>query len=1081
MEPSDEPQLGNPLKSQRSMRFWPSRWRYRALLVCVMLLFISGSATWLERERIAGNVIDSYLADQGVAARYTLIEIGPNRQVIADLSVGDPAKPDLTAERVIVETGFGLLGPTIDRVVIENARLFGTFRGNALSFGALDPLIFTDSKEPASLPALRVAINDARARIETDFGAIGAKLDGEGQLDDGFSGVLALTSPGIGMDDCRAARASLFGALVTAGGEATLSGPLRLGEVQCAGASVARADIGSTIALGKTLDQARGRFTVEALGIDAGGATVARLTGQANATISAKGIALEHDVTLQELALAQATVGSARADGSWRLASGAERSEWIGKISARDMALTDSVNGQLADARSAVEGTLVEPLVAQFSTGFVRAMAGASFTSDAIVRRTNEDTRLIIPEARLRSGAGEVILALSQVNWSLGAGREGARRGNFITGGAGLPRINGRIAQDDGSGFSLRLAMADYQAGESRLAIPRLTMERGAGGSYRFTGLVAASGAIPGGRITGLEVPLEGRWSEDIGLAVGTRCTDLRFAGLRLAALDFGARGLTFCPADGARAMLRYSEALDVAATTSRLDLAGNMGDAPARISANRAVLRYPGPLTVEGVDVRMGDGSDQTRLTLAILTGQLGSAPHGVFAGGAGNLAGVPFDLVEMAGRWRYAEGVLTISDAGFRLSDRSEGQSRFEPLAGQSASLSWSGDAITASAELHHPASSQKVAAVKLAHDLAKATGSADIRVDNLTFDPRLDVEDLTYLAKGVVAFARGSVNGTGRVVWAGEKVTSTGKFRTDGLDFAAAFGPVKGLRGEVVFTDLLALTTAPDQQIEIASINTGVEVLDGRIRFALTDGTLITLADARWPFMGGELALRPVALDFGRPSEKRYVFEIKGLDAAVFVAEMELTNLGATGIFDGVVPIVFDASGNGRIENGLLGARPPGGNIAYVGDLTYEDMGAISNYAFRALRSLDYREMSVVLEGSLTGEIISKFQFDGVRQGEGTSRNFITRRLAKLPILFRVNVKAESFYEFSTVVRSFFDVSYLGNPLDRGLLKLENGRFVPTQRPALPGEVPAAQVPPALRPADSFVQPPESEDQP
>jgi len=141
----------------------------------------------------------------------------------------------------------------------------------------------------------------------------------------------------------------------------------------------------------------------------------------------------------------------------------------------------------------------------------------------------------------------------------------------------------------------------------------------------------------------------------------------------------------------------------------------------------------------------------------------------------------------------------------------------------------------------------------------------------------------------------------------------------------------------------------------------------------------------------------------------------------------------------------------------------------------------MGAISNYAFRALRSLDYREMSVVLDGSLTGEIISKFHFDGVRQGAGTSRNFITRRLAKLPIRFRVNVKAESFFELSTVVRSFFDVSFLGNPVDRGLLKLENGRFVPTQRPASPGDAPAAKVPPALRPADKSVQPPESDDRP
>lgn len=1079
MEPPVEPETGNPLKSHSGVRLWPRRWRYRALLVCAVLLMISGSATWFGREHIAGNLIDSYLAERGVAARYTVLEIGPNRQVIADLAIGDPAAPDLTAKRVVVETGFGLFGATVERVVIDEARLHGTIRGAKPSFGALDPLIFTDSTEPARLPAIRVALRDARARIASDFGVIGAKLEGEGQLDDGFVGELALTAPGIGTADCRAAQASLYGVLTTAEGEATLTGPLRLAEVACGPARIVRADMGSTITLGENLDSARGTFAITAQQLTADGAALDRASGQATAAVSAKGIALDHDIALQGLALAPATIGSANAKGSWRMASGAARSEWTGTLTAREITLTEAVTRELTAARSAVKDTLLEPLLAQISNGLGRTLTGASFTSEAIIRMTDADTRLIIPEARLRSGAGEVMLALSQVNWSLGAGREGARRGNFITGGAGLPRINGRMSQDQAGSFALRLAMADYQAGDSRVAIPRFTAERSAGGAYRFTGLVAASGRLPGGQITGLEAPVEGRWSAGEGLVLGTRCADWRFAGLQLGTLDLGARKLTLCPAEGALAMLRYADTLTVAAATSRLDLSGRMDATPTRLVAARAVLRYPGPLAIEEVDLQLGEGSDQTRLAIASLSGRLGETPEGTFAGGAGRLAGVPLDLAALEGRWRYANGALSISDARFRLSDRSDGQPRFEPLAGEAGSLTWQGDAITAEAALRHPASAAKIAAISLSHDLARAAGRADIKVDSLRFGPGLDIEDLTYLAKGVVASASGTVNGTGRIMWSEDKVTSNGRFRTDSLDFAAAFGPVKGLKGEVVFTDLLALTTAPDQRLDIAAINTGVEVLDGRIRFALTDGTLITLADARWPFMGGELVLRPVTLDFGRPSEKRYVFEITGLDAAVFIAEMELTNLGATGVFDGVVPIVFDASGNGRIENGLLGARPPGGNIAYVGDLTYEDMGAISNYAFRALRSLDYREMSVVLDGSLTGEIISKFQFDGVRQGAGTSRNFITRRLAKLPILFRVNVKAESFFELSTVVRSFFDVSFLGNPVDRGLLKLENDRFVPTQRPASPGDAPAAKVPPALRPADNSVQPPESDD--
>ena len=1081
MEPAEQPRSDDPAIGLRALRLWPRRWRYRALLVCGLLLLISGSATWLGRERIVGNLIDSYLAGQGIAAAYRLVEITPTRQVIADLVVGDPAAPDITARQVVVDIGVGLTGPAVERVTIDGARLFGSYRGGKLSFGALDPLIFTDSAGPAALPAINLKLDDARARIVSDFGVIAAKLDGAGQLDDGFAGKLAITAPGLGRAGCRAERASLFGALTTAEGAASLTGPLRLHGLACEGSSLARADIGSTITLGKALDAVAGRFAVTAEGLAAGEAVAQSLTGTASAAWSDKGMVLDHDLTLGNLALAQGRVGRLAAKGTWRALQGAERSEWSGSLAARDLALGKALSDGLLTARRSTAGTLVAPLLAQLDEGLARALPQASLTAEAIIRFGAQDTRLVIPEARLRSGTGAVIAALSQINWRLGEGGAGGRRGNFITGGAGLPRLNGRIGQTANGGFALRLAMADYRSADSRIAVPRLSVEQDASGAYRFAGLVAASGALPGGQITGLEAPIEGRWSDRDGLELGTRCADVRFAGLRIAELDLAARAMRLCPANGAQAMLRYDKALALAAATSALDLAGSMDGAPARLTAARAVLRYPGPLAIEGVAVRLGEADRQTRLDLVSLTGTLGSTLEGTFAGGAGGLASVPLDLAEMAGRWRYAEGALAITEASFRLSDRTTGQPRFEPLAGKGAGLTVKGDTITAAASLHHPASGTKVAAVDLRHDLGTAAGRADIRVDNLTFGTNLDAEDLTYLAKGVIAFARGSVKGTGTVAWTGESIISRGTFGTSGLDFAAAFGPVRGLAGEVVFTDLLALTTAPDQKLTIAAINTGVEVLDGQIRFALTDGTLVTLSDARWPFMGGELVLRPVTLDFGRPSEKRYVFALNGLDAAVFIAEMELTNLGATGVFDGVVPIIFDKNGNGRIENGLLTARAPGGNIAYVGDLSYEDMGAISNYAFRALRSLDYRAMSVLLEGSLTGEIISKFQFDGVRQGEGTSRNFITRRLAQLPILFRVNVKSESFAELSSVVRSMFDVNYLGNPVDKGLLKLDNGRFVPTRPMPAPASDKGARPPAALSPSDISVQPPESEDRP
>lgn len=1077
----DEPDLSPPAE-QRRVRLWPRRWPGRVLAVCALLLLVSGSATWFGREQIVGNLIDGYLADNGVKATYRLVEITPTRQVIADLVVGDPAQPDLVAEQVVVDIGLGLLAATIDGVTIENARLFGTYRNGTLSFGALDPLIFTGSEDPASLPAIKVALIDARARLDTDFGKVAAKLDGAGRLDDGFAGRLAITAPDIGTQECRAGTASVFGALTTASGAVKLEGPLRLRDVECNGVRLASADIGSTISLPATLDAISADFGIEAS--DAAGAELAaaRITGTASAAFSGRAIALEHDLVLANLAAPHVSAQRVNLAGTWRSVPAREsartRSEWNGSIGAQGLAMTEGSKAALRSANRAVTGTLLEPLVAQFAEASIRELSGGQLDAEATLRQTGGDLRLVVPEARLRSSAGDVILAASQINLGL---TDGTARGNVITGGPGLPRINARIEDRAATGVTIRMMMADYASGGSRLAIPRLTIEEQARGQYRFNGLVNATGAIPGGQVNDLQVPLEGRWSTQGGFALGEACSDLRFTGLQVAGLDLAAQNATLCPAPGATAMVRYRDGLEIAASTPRLAFTGTMGDAPVAVTAGRALLRYPGPLALEELDVRMGEGAGQTRLQLASLTGRLGDEMGGEFSGGAGVLGTVPFTLSDMAGRWRWDNGALQLRDASFLMADRGASPARFEPVAGKGASLDFAKGKIAAASELYHPRSEMKLAQVNLTHDLGRSLGAADFTVNRLTFGNKLDVEDLTYLAKGVIAFARGTVNGRGRLEWRGDAVTGEGRFATDGFDFAAAFGPVRGAKGEIHFTDLVNFTTAPDQRLEIAAINTGVEVLDGRVRYALRNGQIIDVKDARFPFMGGELVMRPVTLDFSQPSEKRYIFDITALDAATFVAEMELTNLAVTGTFDGSVPIVFDSSGNGRVENGVLRSRPPGGNISYIGDLTYADMGAVTNFAFRALRSLDYRDMSVVLDGSLTGEIISKFQFDGVRQGAGASRNFITRRLAKLPIMFRVNVRSESFYELSTVVRSFFDASLLGNPVDRGLLRVEDGRFVPGQGPGPAPPTPPSVETPALRRDDLTVQPSESDLQP
>jgi hypothetical protein len=1058
MPMADDEHMNGP-QDGRKRRRW--RWRIAAgLALCALL---GGSAAWFDRERIAADVITDYLAARGVQASYDIISLSPREQVIANLVVGDPAKPDFTAKRMAISLGVGWAGPEVRGVAIEGARVYARLRDGTFSLGSLDPLVFTDSDVPPSLPAIDLTIRDGRALLESDYGPVGIKLEGAGRLDDGFAGSVAAVAPGIGTEGCRAERATLFGKLVTAAGAPRLAGPLRLTELDCGGARLARADIGTIIDLSRDFSSAEGDLRIEGRGAAFAAATGDGLSGTAQISWTGERLALAHDLALVDVALPQGRLARLSAEGAWRGAPDLTRGQWEGELGGSGLQPGAELDAALGAAAEGTRGTFLAPLIAKARGGTGQALAGARFAAKAMIRHKGSDIAFVLPEAALKSRSGTPVLAISQASAGIGPDGLTGLKGNILAGGEGLPNINGRMEQQPGGGWAMRLVMAEYAQGANRLAIPRLTLRAGADGSFVFDGLLGASGDLPGGAMRDLVVPLEGRWTPARGLAFGTRCLPLRFAGLELSGLTFAQQGLTICP-DGRGPMLAYDDTLTLAARTGAISLAGQMGDGPATLAASALRLRYPEPFALDGFDARIGSGPSEMRLAAASLTGSLADVPQGRFEGASARLGAVPFDLDAMAGRWRFADGVLQVDEASFLLSDRPEtGEARFNPLGAQNARLTLADNRLSAEASLRHLQAGARVADVMITHDLDTAKGGARLRVPGITFDKSFQPEDLSMLAKGVIAFADGTVTGDGRIDWQGEDIASTGTFASNGLDFAAAFGPVRGLAGKVVFSDLVNLTTAPDQVVRIAAINPGIEVLDGTVRFDLREGTLLSLRDAHFPFMGGDLRMRPLVMDFSQPEARRYVFEITGLDAATFVAQMELTNLGATGTFDGTVPVVFDANGNGRIEGGVLIARAPGGNVAYIGELTYENLGAMGNYAFQALRSLDYRQMSVGLNGDLAGEIITNFDFDGVRQGEGTSRNFVTRRLAKLPIRFKVNVRSENFHELATMVRSFWDIDFLGSPVDRGLLTTENGRFVPA------------------RPPRRSVQPPESESQP
>ncbi|WP_337191001.1 YdbH domain-containing protein [Qipengyuania vulgaris] len=1053
-------------------RWRKKRWQVPALVVS--MLVVIAVLVWMNRFAIADDFVADQLEAYDLPATYEIERVGGQTQVISDLVIGDPNAPNFTAERVIVRLRhrFGL--PEIGEVTLVEPRLFGRYVDGRLSFGSLDRVIFRDTGEPSGLPDIDVAIRDGRGLLETEYGPIGLKLVGQGNIANGFAGIFAATAPALAFDGCEAADSTIFGEVTSRAGEPSFTGPLRVTSLGCAENELSVSDLVAELDVTASEDLSQPEIEARIATDDVRLATnsAQSLSGTLRAQLNGGSMTSRYTVAARGVETPQALAALMTIEGTLRSRDNFARIELEGDVEGNGLRLGPVSINSIESLANSGEGTLLNPIARRISAALQAETRGSALAADLLFRRTDEGYSLSVPQAELTGGSGNRILSLSRFEIA-SRGEEPARIfGNIATGGPDLPRISGRMERSENGSSVFRLSMAPYEAGRAQLAIPGMTIVQGGSGALGFSGTIEASGPLPGGAVDQLSLPISGRWESGGDLALWRECTEFAFRRFAFAELNLSGPGLTLCPPPG-KPMLQFGKGgLKFAAGAPALDLNGSLGETPIRLASGPVGFAYPGTLRAQNLDISLGPVDTASRFLISDLSAEIGDNIAGTFSDAEIALAAVPMTLDDTSGNWDYTDGTLSIGDATFRLSDREE-PDRFEPLIARDASLSLVDNIITAAAALRNPQTDRIVTLADIRHNLASGEGHADLKVEGLAFDDQLQPEDVSGLALGVIANAEGVITGEGRIDWSPSgEVTSTGTFSSEDLDFAAAFGPVQGASGTIEFTDLLGLTTAPNQRIRVASVNPGVEVLEGEVEFSLQNGEVLSVAGGSWPFMGGQLILREVDLNLGVSEERAYIFEIVGLDAAQFIAQMELENISATGIFDGTVPIIFDAAGNGRIEEGVLVSREPGGNISYVGELTYEDLSAIANFAFDALRSLDYSQMRVVMNGPLTGEIVTQVRFDGVRQGEDAETNFITRQLAKLPIQFRINIRAQ-FYQLITSVKAMYDPASVRDPRELGLLSDDGKRLL---RRSITGE----EVEPEIDPDDVMPDEPTIQDQ-
>ncbi len=217
--------------------------------------------------------------------------------------------------------------------------------------------------------------------------------------------------------------------------------------------------------------------------------------------------------------------------------------------------------------------------------------------------------------------------------------------------------------------------------------------------------------------------------------------------------------------------------------------------------------------------------------------------------------------------------------------------------------------------------------VADIRLDHDGPDGRGAAQVDTGLLMFaEGGLQPSELSPLAATIGAPALGSVRFAGGFQWSSSGLTSSGLLSVPGLDFASPAGPVRGLAGEIAFTSLAPLKTAPGQQLKAQDLQLLTPLIAPRATFQLLGESLAVSAGAV-DVGGGTVRLEPmiIPLDLHQPWRGELVIE--GVQLADIVSATPFADrVSLSARVSGRLPFIAGPDGF-KFVQGRLEAIEPG----------------------------------------------------------------------------------------------------------------------------------------------------------
>lgn len=1028
---------------------------------------------WLLRAPLAELAIKQWAASRGVAAdlEITALDFGGAR--FRALQAGPAAAPDLEIRSGALTLSWRGLRPALDHIELIAPRLRGRLTPEGVSLGSLDRLLPSPSPGEGTgpPPELSLRIRDGEFAAATPAGTLTLQVQSRGRLRRDFTaeggwrlagdvgaaeGELGGRWTPLGLTASASAEAELLrtqegGSVRTARGRLTLALPASLDRLSAQASLEAEA----AALPGAAASELRGAFEGTAEGLSSAqprwrafgriaadflsGAGLEAGPGSLEASLSGAGETAEGALSLRVrngksfgLRLQETTLS-----GPLRITSLSRPAFSFEPALRAEAALTPQGRQALEAALAPLAGGPLAPLAAALRGGAAQAGRSLSLRADAVLEGTDGAFSLAVRAPVEIAGAGGARFVLAPGTAGLTASTDGRLAGDAIAtlAGPGLPQIEARLgslSREPGGPLQLTGALSSAWTAPGaalRLAPTRILLEAGAeGGSLRLSGgavQLDAEGALT---LRELAAPLElvAAWGESTEVRLAQPCQTLRLQGLEAEGLRLEPIAAELCAPAGLLFEQMKGEPARGGFQLRPLRVRGVRAGEPLSLDVAELEGRWSGQtplLTFATAGAKLQEG-EALHASLGPIDGalRLGAAisAAGRLRGGQARIADAPTRLSGLRFDWSWtpqAGARLRRGEALLEAIDPGEGGVRVhEPVQLEALQLEWRGAQITGQGAVRLAPDGAQLGALSLSHDLGTRSGRLRFATDALAFSSALQPYDITRQLFGVLELARGAVEAEGELAWSDAGLESWAAVAARNLSFSTlALGPIEGVEGVILFDDLLALTTPPEQLVTVRKINPGIPVERGAFTFQLLPELQLALTRAEWPYAGGRLSLDPTIIQLGG-EVTRFVLRLEAVDLSALLKQLELDeSIRATGTVEGAFPMVFTPAG-GRIEGGVLRALGDG-LIAMQSPAIDETVARGTAQAagsgvglLQALQGFQYEELALLnLEGEIDGDLEATLGFSGENVAPVDLPTPGGQDLIGLPYRFRVVLKA------------------------------------------------------------------------